>query len=82
MATLQPDGPSLQQRAQDQANGIVKQDADKSGVPVHTFDPDATPQQKAATAGKNEDQLKSVTKNKPSPASPGAKGMCFCVSRV
>ncbi|KAG6814026.1 hypothetical protein H0H92_003876 [Tricholoma furcatifolium] len=39
--------------------GTLKQDADK-GVPVHTFDPSAPPQEKGAEAGKARDQLKSV----------------------
>lgn len=40
--------------AADQAtvNGIVEKDAAKGRVPVHTFDPDASPQEKAAAAGK------------------------------
>lgn len=30
------------------------------GVPVHTFDPDATPEQKAAAAGGARDKLKDI----------------------
>ena len=30
------------------------------GAPVHSFDPDASPQEKAAVAGKARDQLKDV----------------------
>ena len=37
------------------------------GVPVHTFDPDATPQEKAAAAGKARDQLKDVRSKQPDP---------------
>ncbi|CAL1696266.1 unnamed protein product [Somion occarium] len=49
--------------AQTEVNGIVQQDAAKDRVAVHTFDPDATPNEKAASAGKNIDQLKSVQDN-------------------
>lgn len=38
----------------------MKQDADKGRVAVHTFDPEASPQEKGAAAGKPKDQLKSV----------------------
>ena len=58
--------------AQAKVNDIVQQDAAKNRVAVHTFDADATPQQKAASAAKNEDQLKSITQNGDSP---GGKGM-------
>ena len=40
------------QKAQAQVNGILKQDEDKNRVAVHSFDPNATPQEKAAAAGK------------------------------
>ena len=45
--------------AADQAtvNGIVEKDAAKGRVPVHTFDPDASPQAKAAAAGKEKHKL-------------------------
>ncbi|KXN83626.1 hypothetical protein AN958_01192 [Leucoagaricus sp. SymC.cos] len=43
-----------------QLDALLKQDADRNRVPVHTFDPDAPPQEKAAAAGKARDQLKSV----------------------
>jgi hypothetical protein len=39
-----------------------------NGVPVHSFDPDATPEQKAATAGKARDQLKDIRPKDPNPA--------------
>ncbi|KAE9395950.1 hypothetical protein BT96DRAFT_958377 [Gymnopus androsaceus JB14] len=45
------------------ANGVedvFKQDKDKGRVAVHTFDPDASPAQKAAAAGKGKEQLKGV----------------------
>ena len=38
----------------------LKQDASKGRVAVHTFDPDASPAQKAAAAGKGKEQLKGV----------------------
>ncbi len=34
---------------------------DEQRVPVHSFDPDASPTDKAAAAGKARDQLKSVS---------------------
>lgn len=59
MATQTPGNGSAAANAE--LNGIVKQDAAK-GVAVHTFDPEATPQEKASAAGKGRDQLKSVNK--------------------
>ncbi|KAF8577858.1 tricalbin [Ramaria rubella] len=41
-------------------NGIAQADANK-GATVHTFDPNSTPQDKAAAAGKAQYQLKSTT---------------------
>ncbi|RXW22896.1 hypothetical protein EST38_g2942 [Candolleomyces aberdarensis] len=49
------------------AHDILKQDADKGGVPVHSFDPDATPAQKAAQAGKAKDKLESTIQEKAPP---------------
>ena len=43
-----------------QLNGITETDANK-GATVHTFDPDASPQAKAAAAGQGKDQLESIT---------------------
>lgn len=43
------------QEAQAQQNFLSDQ---VKGVPVHSFDPDATPEQKAAAAGKARDKLK------------------------
>ncbi|TFK57601.1 tricalbin [Heliocybe sulcata] len=48
-----------------EANDIVQKDADKAGVAVHSFDPDASPEEKAAAAGKARDQLKSVSQKDP-----------------
>ena len=56
---------------QQQLNGLLAKDADKQRVAVHTFDPDATPEQKAAAAGKGRDQLKSVVDKGDAP---GGKG--------
>ena len=41
-------------------NLIMKHDA-SNGAAVHSFDPDTSPKQKAAAAGKLSDQLKSIT---------------------
>jgi hypothetical protein len=49
--------------AQDSINELLQADA-KGHAPVHTFDPDASPSEKAAAAGKARDQLKSVTDSK------------------
>ena len=50
------------QEAQAQLNDQAK------GAPVHSFDPDATPEQKAGTAGKARDQLKDIRSKDPDPA--------------
>lgn len=42
-----------------QARGMFQTDQDK-GATVHSFDPDASPEEKAATAGKARDQLKDI----------------------
>ena len=49
--------------AQAKLNGIVSQDASKGRVAVHTFDPDATPQEKAAAAGRAKENLKNPNAN-------------------
>ena len=77
MAALRPDVAQAQQNAQAQVNGIVQHDAEKNRVAVHSFNPDATPQEKAAAAEKNKDQLKSVTGDR---ETPGVKGACFASS--
>lgn len=73
MATLVPDGlpPPNQQQAQAQLNAIVNNDTAKNRVPVHTFNPDASPQQKGAAAGASKDKLQSVKPDKDD----GGKGM-------
>lgn len=55
-SSLPTNGPS----ATTQANDILREDAKNGNTTVHTFDPDATPEQKAASAGKGRDQLKSM----------------------
>lgn len=54
-----------------QVDPILKQEAD---VPVHRFDPDASPEEKAAQAGKGREQLASVK-----PTEPKERGECSCV---
>jgi len=50
-------GPFTSKAAE--ADAIMKQD-EKKGVPVHSFDPNASPEEKGAQAGKARDQLESV----------------------
>ncbi|CEL57601.1 putative protein PYUK71,03c OS=Schizosaccharomyces pombe (strain 972 / ATCC 24843) GN=SPAPYUK71.03c PE=1 SV=1 [Rhizoctonia solani AG-1 IB] len=45
--------------AQAEINGINHEDASKGAIP-HTFDPDMSPAEKAAAAGKGRDELKSL----------------------
>ena len=56
-----------------QLNGLLAQDREKQSVAVHSFDPDATPAQKAAAAGKGRSQL---TNRNSKDDSPGGKGEC------
>ena len=58
--------------AQGSVDAVVKEDEAKRRVAVHTFDPDASPQQKGATAGKARDQVKSLAARDQDEA--GAKG--------
>ncbi|KZT23846.1 tricalbin [Neolentinus lepideus HHB14362 ss-1] len=53
-----PNG-SAQQMAE--VNNIVQKDTDNGRVAVHTFDPDASPEEKAAAAGKARNQLEPVS---------------------
>ncbi|PFH50760.1 hypothetical protein AMATHDRAFT_144179 [Amanita thiersii Skay4041] len=41
-------------------NSILQKDANKNQVPVHSFDPDAPPEEKASAAGRSRDKLESV----------------------
>ena len=50
-------GAPMSLNDQAKVNGIVEHDAAKGRVPVHTFDPDASPQEKAAAAAKNTAKL-------------------------
>ena len=61
-SSLPPNGVSSANaiRAHSQANDIVQNDASRGNVPVHTFNPDASPAQKGAAAGKARDQLTST----------------------
>jgi type IV pilus biogenesis protein CpaD/CtpE len=69
MTTQNKNGMSAS--ARDQLNGIVKEDLTKDRVALHVFDPDASPQQKGAAAGKARDQVKSVTNGKNDSAAKG-----------
>ncbi|EED81501.1 predicted protein [Postia placenta Mad-698-R] len=51
-------GMTISPDAQAQVNGIVHDDTAKNRVPVHTFNPDASPEAKAAQAGQHADKLK------------------------
>lgn len=61
----EPTGPEV-------IHGLLKKDEAK-GAAVHSFDPDASPAEKAAVAGKARDQVKSITQIGPSDG--GARGM-------
>ena len=70
-SSLPPNGAAS--RAHDKANEILTDDAAaKANTTVHTFDPDATPEQKASSAGKGSAQLKSKTE--PSQGQVGNRG--------
>jgi len=62
MATIHANGsaPPPPPDAQAQVNGIVNDDEAKGRVAVHTFDPESSPQDKAAAAGKGSDQLNNI----------------------
>ena len=70
MATI--DGAPIPPETQAKVSGIIEQDAAKGSVPVHTFHPDATPQEKAAAAGKGEQKL-GLENNE---VKANAQGMC------
>ena len=48
---------------QDMVNKSIIQEAEIGHVPVHTFNPDASPQEKAAAAGQGREKLKSVNQD-------------------
>jgi hypothetical protein len=67
-SSLPPNGLSSANaiRAHSQANDIVQNDASGGNVPVHSFDPDALPAEKAAAAaGQARNQLTSILPPKP-----------------
>jgi len=66
-SSLPPNGLSSANtpRAYDQADDILQKDAVRANVPVHSFDPDASPAQKAAVAGKASSQLDGIAAGKP-----------------
>lgn len=62
MATNAPSNGGVQQpqeTAETHLHDIMSHDASKGAI-VHSFDPDAPPEQKAAAAGRQRDQLKSI----------------------
>jgi hypothetical protein len=58
--------------------GIVQRDAANPRAAVHTFDPDASPEEKAAAAGKGREKLAAVNHG----AQDGAQGQGACRDRV
>jgi hypothetical protein len=67
-SSLPPNGLSSANatRAHGQANDILQKDASRGNVAVHTFDPDASPAEKASAAGSARTQLTSTIPAKPS----------------
>ncbi|CDO75883.1 hypothetical protein BN946_scf184672.g16 [Trametes cinnabarina] len=57
MASISVDGAPVPPQSQAKVNGILQQDAATGGVPVHTFDPNSSPEDKAASAGKGTSNL-------------------------
>lgn len=72
-SSLPPNGLSSANasRPQGQANDILQKDASRGNVPVHTFDPDAPPAEKASVAGSARTQLTSTIPAKPSDGGQG-----------
>ena len=56
-----------------QVEPVLKEDA---GVPVHRFDPDASPEEKAAKAGKGRDQLASIKPKEPQERGEWSLSLC------
>jgi hypothetical protein len=75
-SSLPPNGLSSANaiRAHGQANDIVQKDASRGNVAVHSFDPDASPAEKAAIAGKARQQVTSTLPAKPTE---GGRGQPF-----
>jgi hypothetical protein len=61
MATPKTNGPAV--TGQNQFNSPLKEDAAKNSVPVHTFDPQTSPQQKGAAAGQASDKINGMTQD-------------------
>ena len=53
-----------------QLDGVIAKDQEKQRVPVHTFDPDAPPEEKASKAGKAGNKLDAPSGGN----GPGGKG--------
>jgi hypothetical protein len=72
-SSLPPNGLSSTNaiRTQGQANDIVQNDSSRGNVAVHSFDPDASPAEKAAAAGKARNQLASTLPAKPTEGGQG-----------
>ena len=75
-SSLPPSGLSSDNaiRAHSQANDILQNDAARGNVAIHSFNPDASPAEKAAVAGQARSQLSSVIPDKPSD---GGRGRPF-----
>jgi hypothetical protein len=75
-SSLPPNGLSSANaiRAHGQANNIVQNDASRGNVAVHSFDPDASPAEKATAAGKARKELTSTLPAKPTE---GGRGQPF-----
>ncbi len=59
-SSLPPNGPPSTVQAYAQAHDILQKDAARGNIPVHSFNPDASPAEKAAAAGKARTQLNST----------------------
>jgi hypothetical protein len=70
MAILNPpNGGAREPSPQEVVAVLVKEDESK-GMAVHSFDPDASPAEKAAAVGKGRDQLKSLKDRGPGDGGP------------
>lgn len=67
-SSLPPNGLSSanSSRAHGQANDILQKDAARGNISVHSFNPDASPAEKAAAAGQARSQLTSAIPGQPS----------------
>lgn len=69
-------GGAQEPTGQEVVSGMLKRDEAK-GAAVHSFDPDASPAEKAAAAGKARDQLTSVKQK--DAADGGARGTALAL---